>query len=75
MNGEPSKIEPVEVTKSTEPWSTYELKDGSTVKLKIILVDIGKAVDQYDEGGNPIYHFQTTQVVHINAPDKLKRKK
>ena len=45
------------------------------MKLKIILVDIGKAVDQYDEGGNPIYHFQTTQVVHINAPDKLKRKK
>ena len=76
-NGEPTKIktEPIEVVKSSEPWSSYELKDGTILKMKVVLVDINRVIGQYDDAGNPVYQFQSTQIVNVSAPDKLKRKK
>jgi hypothetical protein len=56
-----------------EPFSQYKLADGTSVKVKMIMVDAVR-LDTHDDQGNPIYQFQFQQVIGIIAPDDLKRK-
>ncbi len=69
------KVQGLSVKKASEPWTEYLLEDGTTLRLRIVLLDVGRAVDTFDEAENPIYQFKHTMIVDIKVPDKLKRKK
>jgi len=58
-----------------EYWNEYELNDGTTLKVKLILKGVRRAKDQHTPDGNPIYAVQSMNVVRIfNVPKKFKKK-
>jgi hypothetical protein len=67
-------MEQRDIVSSKDGWSEYTLNDGSVIRLKSVLVDVKRAIDQYGPDGNPIYVLQTTFINNLNAPQELKRK-
>jgi hypothetical protein len=65
--------ETVEYEGVAEPFSQYKLADGTTVKVKMVMIDAVR-LDTYDDQGNPVYQFQFQQIIGIVPPDSLKRK-
>lgn len=64
----------VPVDESSEKWSEYKLEDGTTIRLKQVLMEVIRTV-QYDPEGNPVYAIKTQPVLSVvDVPDKLKRK-
>jgi len=59
--------------RSPEPWTNYILEDGTTLKVKVILLSVIR-LDEYSPDGQPIYQFTAQQIVGIQAPDELKKK-
>jgi hypothetical protein len=58
---------------TSEPFSQYTLADGTSVKVKLVLLDAVR-LETYDDLGNPVYQFQFQQILGVVAPDSLKRK-
>ena len=65
----------LEFESKAEGWSQYLLEDGTTIKMKVILLDAKRIVDEYSEDGNPVYQVQAHYILGIDAPDNLKKKK
>lgn len=72
-NEPPKEAEFVDVTSSSEPWSTYLLSDGTNVRMKIVLSEVWRVIDEYDKDGNPVYVMQSAGIMNVQAPDTLKR--
>ena len=58
-------------TGGTAGWSEFELEDGSTIRLRGVLIDVKKAVDQYAQDEKPVYILQITLVNDVIVPDNL----
>ncbi len=57
-----------------EDWNEYKLNDGTTLKVKLVLVGV-KRLKKYQPDGKPIYVVNTTNVVRIvDVPEKLRMK-
>lgn len=70
-----SEGEEVDFENSKEEWNVYKLADGSTLKVKLVLVNVVRSRDNYDSLGNPIYGITSQNIVKVlNAPKRLKQK-
>jgi hypothetical protein len=59
---------------SEEPWCTYTLSDGSTIKVKHKLKS-AKRLEKYSPDGIPIYVVDYDNIVQVvNVPEKLTKK-
>jgi hypothetical protein len=58
-----------------EQWSTYILHDGSALKVKAVVTDVARLEGIFDQKGDPVYMIQASQVMHVTAPDSLRRQK
>ena len=67
-------MEQRDVVHSKDGWSEYTLDDGSIIRLKAVILDVKKAVGQYNLEGDPVYVMQQTIVTNLKAPDDLKKK-
>ncbi len=67
----PGESIPFEPT--SEPFSQYTLADGTTVKVKMVMLDAAR-LDTFNDQGEPVYQFQFQQILGVVAPDSLKRK-
>lgn len=74
-NGEEIFGIPVTPTGTQEYWSTYILEDGSQIKIKTVVHEILRVDGQYDPEGNPVYLVKSQQVVSVDAPEELRKKK
>jgi hypothetical protein len=72
--GRPAFGQSVEFTAKSESWQLYELEDGTQLKMKLVLLDVIRIVDEYNKNGDPIYQFAAQQIMGINVPDELKKK-
>jgi hypothetical protein len=63
------KVEAVEVgiTKSTENWNEYELEDGSTMKVKLVLLKVLKTTTEKTPLGEPIYITNAQNLMVVKA--------
>ena len=67
--------EEVDFENEKEQWNVYKLSDGSTLKVKLVLINVVRSRDQYDPLGNPIYGITSQNVIKVlNVPEKLRRK-
>lgn len=73
-NGKQVTGEPVTAESANEPWAMYTLSDGTTVKVKIVLLDAVRLDAYNDTNNDPIYQFQFQQIIGVVAPENLKRK-
>ncbi len=67
--------ETVDFESDKEQWSTYILHDGSTLKVKAVVTEVSRLQDVFDQKGDPVYMIQASQVMHVSAPDSLRRQK
>jgi len=57
-----------------ENWNTYNLSDGTTLKVKLVLRGV-KRLKNYEPDGSPIYVINTINVVRaVDIPPELKAK-
>lgn len=66
------EAEQVDFEAKAEPWSTYELADGTILKSRTILTAVMRIEGEFDQSGNPIYVVSSQNVVQANAPKKLR---
>ena len=65
----------VSVDETSEKWSEYKLSDGTTLRLKQVLMEISRVDEQFDQEGNPMYVIKAQPVMAVvDVPDKLKRR-
>lgn len=63
----------VPVTESTERWSDLKLEDGSTLRLKPVVITVVRIEGHYDQDGSPLYQVKAGQVLAVDAPDYLRK--
>jgi len=56
-------------------WSEYTLDDGAVIRIKGVLVDAKKMIDQFNTNGDPIYVLQLSVVQELVVPEELKKPK
>jgi len=57
-----------------EHWNSYELKDGTTLKVKLVLNGV-KRLRKHNPDGLPIYLIRSQNVVRtVDVPEKIKAK-
>jgi hypothetical protein len=73
--GQPPKdAESVEIETSSENWNVYVLEDGTEVRLKTVLLQVWRVLDEYDQDGNPQYVFKTTSLPVVRASETVRKK-
>ena len=63
----------VAVTESTERWTDVQLADGSTLRIKPVVLAAVRIDNQYDAEGSPLYQVKVNQIMTVTAPDHLKK--
>jgi hypothetical protein len=69
----PKPAELMEVLKSDEKWSTYELDDGTHLRMRASVMEIWRVIDEYDADGNPQYVVKAAGAMSVFAPEGLKK--
>lgn len=58
-----------------EEWNVYELKDGSTLKVKVVVAGVMRINGEYTREGDPEYQVKNTvMIVVVDAPEHLRKK-
>lgn len=60
-------------TCSAEPWTEYELEDGTTIRVKSVLAQVFRVVDHYLPSGEPVYIMQVGNLPVVTVPSHLNR--
>jgi len=64
----------IDFTEEKEYWNEYQLADGTTLKVKLVLRGV-KRLNQFEPDGTPIYAINSMNVVRaVNVPPELKAK-
>ena len=53
----------------TEPWSSYLLDNGTTIRFKHIMHSVYESDNLRDSEGNPLYHIEGNSTVVIAVHD------
>ncbi len=57
----------------SEPWVTYDLSDGTVLKIRTLVTGIMRLEGEHDAGGNPVYTVSTQVVIRVvSAPKELR---
>ena len=58
---------------SGEHWNEHLLDDGTVVRVKLIVTNIYRVDDGYNDKGEPVYMIESNNVVSISVPQELKK--
>src|SRR2546425_10462053 len=57
----------------SEPWVTYDLSDGTVLKIRTLVTGIMRLEGEHDPVGNPLYNVSTQVVIRVvNSPKELR---
>lgn len=66
--------EDVDFAEEEEHWNIYKLKDGTTLKVKLILIGV-RRLKKYNPDGAPLYMINSQNVVRaVDIPKELMAK-
>ena len=69
-----AEADDVDFTDEREYWNTYKLKDGTTLKVKLVLRGV-KRLKKWGSDGSPIYLINSTNILRaVEVPKDLKAK-
>ena len=64
----------IDFTEEKEHWNSYKLKDGATLKIKLVLRGV-KRLKKWSADGTPMYVISSTHIVRaVDVPKELKAK-
>ena len=58
----------VEILEAKERWSEYRLADGTTLRLRPVMISVFRADGQYTPDGDPVYNMKSTLITDVRAP-------
>jgi hypothetical protein len=58
-----------------ESFNEYLVDDKTIIRVKLVVNEVIRVDDAYDQQGNPVYVFSSQNVVNVEPPDELKRPK
>ena len=69
------KAEDVEIAEEKDHWNKYKLKDGSLIRIKLIVKGIKRLTTKWQPDGNPIYLINSQNVIRMSqVPKELRAK-
>lgn len=57
-----------------EYFNEYLLDDGTVLRQKVVVTEVVRVDDRWDDDGNPIYLLKANPVTVVSVPDHLKKK-
>jgi hypothetical protein len=69
----PKEAELMEIQRADEKLSTYDLDDGTQLRMRTTVMEIWHVLDEFDPEGNPMYVVKANGAMTVLAPDKLKK--
>jgi hypothetical protein len=67
----PQQETEIEMVEAKERWSEYRLADGTTLRLKPVMIAIFRAEGQHTPDGEPVYNMKSTLITDVRAPAAL----
>jgi hypothetical protein len=67
----PHNTTEIEILEAKERWSEYRLADGTTLRLRPVMIAVFRADGQYTTDGDPVYNMKSTLVTDVRAPDSV----
>lgn len=64
----------VQIIESVDRWTDVKLNDGTTLRLKPVVMSVVRIEGRYDDSGNPMYAVQAGQAMTADAPEILRQK-
>jgi hypothetical protein len=64
-------INEIEMLEAKENWSVYRLADGTTLRIKPVMIAVFRADGQHTPEGEPVYNMKSTLVTDVRAPTAL----
>jgi hypothetical protein len=71
--GTPVEGEEIDFTPVQEPFSTYKLEDGYSIRFKAVVTQIIRTT-QKDADGNPAYFVRSSNVISVSPPETYKKR-
>ncbi len=56
-----------------EEWNEYQLMDGTSIKMKLVVSEIFRVPDEWDNEGNPLYVVKSQNILVARSPNNIKR--
>lgn len=61
----------IEMLEAKEKWNEYRLADGTTLRLKPVMIAVFRADGQFTPDGEPVYNMKSTLITDVRAPATL----
>ena len=65
--------EDVSFTLVREDWNTYQLHDGTELRMRLLVADVVRIPGEFDREGNPVYQVKSKNILVVKSPDNLKK--
>jgi hypothetical protein len=63
----------IEMLEARETWSVYRLADGTTLRIKPVMIAVFRAEGQQGPAGEPVYNMKSTIITDVRAPTSLNK--
>ena len=57
----------IEMLEAKENWSVYRLADGTTLRIKPVMIAVFRADGQHGPGGEPVYNMKSTVITDVRV--------
>ncbi|HEX4614939.1 MAG TPA: hypothetical protein VH230_03400 [Stellaceae bacterium] len=57
----------IEMLEAKENWSIYRLADGSTLRIKPVMIAVFRAEGQQGPAGEPVYNMKSTVITDVRV--------
>lgn len=65
----PQNTTEIEILEAKERWSEYRLADGTTLRLRPVMIAVFRADGQYTPDGDPVHNMKSTLITDVRAPE------
>ena len=72
VNGSLQNTTEIEMLESKEAWSIYRLSDGTTLRIKPVMIAVFKADDE-QTGEGAVYRMKSTLITDVRSVNTVKQ--
>ena len=74
FQGEEVEAEEIDFLSTGENWNSYQLSDGTVLRMRAIVGQVFRIPSRYDNDGNPLYVVKSSNILVVRSPEDLKHK-
>ena len=64
----PQQTTEIDMLEARESWSVYRLADGTTLRIKPVMIAVFRAEGQNTQDGEPVYNMKSTLITDVRVP-------